>query len=250
MSDHLELEYDLFALPTAQHRAGLAGLLVILGCMRNSGFRDVPSEVRPRSGVVRLALTRSSLTALFNYLYDARKEEDRTQTRRTGKTGVLLREEEEVTTDRRGKVAKRKILIYEVVKPKAHFLEALGMPEVWVAFWRDIMLRTVRSIYMQKEPYRRRVAGQDADPPDPTWNDLTARKERSIELSRSLFLGAETHTADNVPFRGRPAETLLLHFWPVVMGMGEIRRLRLEKEEGGQKRRPREERLGYLITVP
>lgn len=46
------------------------------------------------------------------------------------------------------------------------------------------------------------------------WNDLTGAtaKERSVDLSSALFLGAQECTAEGVSFRDRPAQKLLLHF--------------------------------------
>ncbi len=40
-NDSLQLEYDLYKLPTAQHRAGLAGLVLQIGAMdREKGSKN------------------------------------------------------------------------------------------------------------------------------------------------------------------------------------------------------------------
>ena len=71
----IKLTYDPFALPTAQHRAGLAGLLVLVESMRRRKIKILP-EISVRSdGTVTVALTRKSLTSTFNDLYDAATEE-------------------------------------------------------------------------------------------------------------------------------------------------------------------------------
>ena len=67
------ITYDLFDLPTAQHKAGLAGLLLQIDSMKNRGkggpvyFWDTD---QPQS-MVHVTFSEESITELFDDLYAA-----------------------------------------------------------------------------------------------------------------------------------------------------------------------------------
>jgi CRISPR-associated protein Cmx8 len=63
-------------------------------------------------------------------------------------------------------------------------------------------------------------------------------------VAGTLLLGVQEANAEDVPFRGTPAENLLLHFWPVVMGVGEAWQVKID---AGQVR---QEPVAYVLTVP
>ena len=41
----------------------------------------------------------------------------------------------------------------------------------------------------------------------------------TVDIASSIFIGAQSASAERVPFRGRADEVFLLHFWPVVIGV-------------------------------
>jgi CRISPR-associated protein Cmx8 len=63
-------------------------------------------------------------------------------------------------------------------------------------------------------------------------------------LKGHLDLGAQETTADGVPYLGSASENLVLHFWPLVMGLGVAVALLIDQG------RPKEESTGFVITVP
>jgi CRISPR-associated protein Cmx8 len=66
----------------------------------------------------------------------------------------------------------------------------------------------------------------------------------TTEVSSAVLVGAQASNAERVPFLGRPDHNLLLHFWPVVMGVGEAWQIKLDGD------RVTEEPIGYVLTVP
>jgi CRISPR-associated protein Cmx8 len=75
----ITLAYDLYSLPSTQHRAGLTGLCFVCDAMRQSG--RFQSEALPDiqyyedTGLYQFTWTPESLTAVLNYLYAATLEE-------------------------------------------------------------------------------------------------------------------------------------------------------------------------------
>ena len=74
------IRYDLFDLPTAQHKAGLAGLVLAIRSLKNRSDNDpaaIPPETVPEivegptlsEAVIRF--TQTSFTQLMNDIYDA-----------------------------------------------------------------------------------------------------------------------------------------------------------------------------------
>lgn len=255
MADALELTYDVFTLPTAQHRAGLAGLYVVADTMRRRGMSDVPNVALDGAGSLRLSLTPASLAALFNYLYDATTEEVRDTKvwrKRGGEPIPPLREEAETRTDARtGRETTRTVYVYPRILPRAPFLESLAMSAPWLKLWRDVIWSTMRGIPKTRRPYEERASSASVNEATTTWEDLrrwqTGRangRAYTTEVSSSLFIGAMARNPEDVPFLGRPDQNLLLHFWPAVMGLGEV--WRMEREDDKYVEKP----AGYVIAVP
>ena len=67
----LSLHYSLFDLPTAQHKAGLAGLLVMIESMRRRGLEPLPEVLELGPTQATFSLTRESLQTLCDDLFDA-----------------------------------------------------------------------------------------------------------------------------------------------------------------------------------
>lgn len=254
MDDSLHLTYDLYRLPTAQHRAGLAGLLIHTDTMRRRGLTGTPEATTDGSGTVRLTLSKTSLTLLLNDLYDASTVEVSSPKprKKDGTPLPPLRTETVSDTNKRtGKETSKTIYYYPQVTPRAPFLQSMDMPELWLKLWREVVWSMLRSIPATRHPYEQRSANADVADAGSLWNDLSEwhkpiphAQPHTTEMSSSLYLGAQTVNAEKVKFVGSPDQNLLLHFWPVVMGVGEARKLVFKDGK------LQEEPTGYVITVP
>ncbi|MEX0762322.1 MAG: type I-MYXAN CRISPR-associated protein Cmx8 [Dehalococcoidia bacterium] len=248
MTKSLVLEYSLHELPTAQHRAGLAGLVILADLLHRKDVGNAPDVTAQGSGHASLTLTEESLTELFDYLYDASNDlRAESRKRRDNKTQGFIEPEKVVTTTdadpRTGKPKENTKYYYPVLAPAGRFLTDLQMPESWVRLWRDVTWRCIRARPTTRNPYKQRAAGGHVQEAAKLWQGLQ-RADRAVDLASTIFLGAQDANAERVPFRGMPSENLLLHFWPVVMGFGEARRLAVKngqvKEEGD----------GFAIVIP
>jgi CRISPR-associated protein Cmx8 len=241
--DAITLTYDPFTLPTSQHRAGLAGLMVLTESMRRRSARFLPTIKALPDARYCVTLTQRSLTTLFNDLYDVALEErpsDKKQTKKRPKRTV--RRKDKAT-------GKEKIsFIYDHLVPKAHFLKAFGMPDIWIKLWRDAVWETLRDRDRKRIPYQERKRKKHVGEAAKLWKAFQAfdRSRQSgrlhgEDIASSIFIGAQAVNAERIPFRGRVDENLLLHFWPVVMGVYQPETINRKGERKFQ---------GYVIAIP
>lgn len=244
----IQLTYDPFALPTTQHRAGLAGLLVLIMSMRRRKIQPLPEVSKSDNGKVLVHLTKESLGSVFNDLYDATTEEVESNRKRKDKSKreIPPLHEEKKTDPKTGK--QKTVYVYPRVICKARFLTALGMPDIWLKLWREAVWATLRGVPQTRRPYEQRARGETISEIDTTWQDLQkfqqkqARNEiHTVDIASSIFVGAQAWNAERVPFRGKADESFLLYFWPVVMG---VYVPEVIDREGKTKF------VGYVLAVP
>lgn len=214
----ITIRYDLHDLPTAQHKAGLAGLLLQIESMdeRRKRGADLPEPPRieefTRSSA-EVTFTEQTTLALFDDLYDAEFLEQ---------------------------ARPRK----DIVQPMGHFLRRYtdDGKELWHKLWRDMLFAVPRSQPASLAPFKhmatlRRERGRHVesvpetrDPPSnlrcpvgkSVWKGLVAtavstrRNSANVGISGTLFLGAQALNAEGVSFENSVQNALLLHFWPIA----------------------------------
>lgn len=248
MPETLLLEYNLLDLPTAQHRAGLAGLVLVAQTLQRRGMNPLPEIEAVSPTEVSILLAEASLATLLNDIYDATTEEVLAKTRR--KDQEPLRIEQVAESDARtGGERHSPRYVYPQVVPRAAPLEALSMPLPWLKLWRDAIWGTVRGVPKTRLPYEQRARGLPLVETGRIWADLKrAARMPALEtdLASPLYIGAQAHNAELVPFRGRPAQNLLLHFWQTVAGVGEVWRAEYDRKRDTVDSKP----AGYVFAVP
>lgn len=219
------IAYDLFDLPTAQHKAGLAGLVLQVTSMAT---RKMPPEQIPTieqltstSAVVRF--TESSLQGLFDDLYDAAKVEVTVKTKWGDQKAKRVDELVQKDPDTQ-KPKKVKRFVYDVVQPCGRFLMQ-HLPDgdgLWLKLWRDMLWNIPRSRPTTRRPFQQRADDEPCSEGAESWRELLAFHKamdkgeiRTCEVASALLLGAQALNAESVPFRGRTDQTLALHFWPL-----------------------------------
>lgn len=255
--ESVTITYDLFELPTAQHKAGLAGLLFQIGSMANRDkTKPGPSyawdEQQPNSKV-HVTFTEVTTTLLFDDLYDAAwvegapKEKPFFKGKGDFKKEVTaVRRQEYVKTDKKGVEKSINGYVYLELTPALKTLrQYLPTQGEWIRLWRDLIWQVIRDS-TKKAPYIQRAAAKaqpkgaalsdeagDAESTESddekgkgdgsTWADLVkheaARKKNAFAvgaLSGALLVGAQSKSAEVLPFEGRVEQNLLLHFWPIA----------------------------------
>ncbi|MCL5406121.1 MAG: type I-MYXAN CRISPR-associated protein Cmx8 [Deltaproteobacteria bacterium] len=254
--DAFVLTYDLFSLPTAQHKAGLAGLLLMIDTLNERKIEPAPVVEEVSSTGARLSFTRPALGALFDDLYDSSLQEVKVKDRRAKEKPKRI-EEVEVTIN--GKIKKEKKFVYDAVVPTGAFLNCL-MPDAgdaYVKLFRDLVWNTLRgSSPASRQVYRDRANGKPCSLSAKFWSGfektLALRKKGKVpveDISSSMFIGAEERNAEKVPFLGSFTDNFLLHFWPIVSLIFVPRTLGIERDREQGLRVSRSE-TGFVLSIP
>lgn len=229
--DILTLDYRLAELPSSQHRAGLAGLVLIIRWLErqpdfNQKIEDgaVCKITSLDDSGATIELNQAGLEALFNEIYAASTEEQaRSQVLKNSRTKAIippLREEERIETDAKGKSKSKKLYIYPVVVPGGSFLadpsydqSIEGKNGHWIKLWRDMVWSILRGVPATRKPFEARAEGAYSDDAAGVWKQLVQPEDFTVDLPSTYFLGAQASNAENVPFKDRARFQFLLHFW-------------------------------------
>jgi CRISPR-associated protein Cmx8 len=228
--DILELDYQLAELPSSQHRAGLAGLVLMVRWLQK-----LPEQ--KRQGICEitlldergatLKLNQQGLADLFNEVYAASKEEQaRDQVLKNKQKEIIspLREETRTVTDEKGKTKEKTVYIYEVVVPRGAFLADIscdqsfdGKNGMWIKLWRDLVWSIFRGVPATRAPYEDRAENKEPKDVADAWENLLEPHEYTVDLPSTYFIGAQAANAENVPFKDRARFQFLLHYWQFVV---------------------------------
>lgn len=255
MVEELTLDYQLAQLPSSQHRAGLAGLVLMVRWLeRQPSFRENREAIckftRLDQQGATLLVNLPGLAALFNEVYAASLEEqDRTQPFKNKNKEIItpLREEERQETDpKTGKTKTKKVYIYNIVVPKGAFIadydqSADGDKGCWVKLWRDMLWSILRGVPATRSPFEERAKGSYTKDVEQVWKELTQPLEYTVPLPSTYFLGAQASNAENVPFKDRARFQFLLHFWPYTV---QIYVPAVMNNEGNR------DFVGYALAIP
>ena len=218
------ITYDLFKLPTSQHKAGLAGLLLQIDAMSKRRPKlPAPRILECTNTSATIAFTEETVLSLMNHLYDA--DNAPVKVKAKWKNATLLAEDFIEETGEQGKTKRVKVFVYEVCQPKGHFLRRYfdGEKEIWHKLWRDMLWAIPRGNPQSRQPFEQCAAGETCKEGPATWDNLlkvAAMQEinsfYTTPVASSLWLGSQATNAENLAFEGRAEHNLLLHFWPLT----------------------------------
>ncbi len=161
------ITYDLFDLPTAQHKAGLAGLLLQIESMK-SRKQVAPTyrwDTEASNSRVHIEFTEESTGSLFNDLYDATwiegapREKPFFKGKGDSKKEVAAVRRAVITkTDKKGVEKAIEGYVYLELTPSLATLRQYLPPQSeWVRLWRDLIWQVIRDS-KKKAPYIQRAA--------------------------------------------------------------------------------------------
>lgn len=249
--DVLELHYQLAELPSSQHRAGLAGLVLMVDWLKQQTDLKGICDIDRRAHSATLRINQQGLEELFNEVYAASLEEqERAQLLKNSRTKAVippLREEVRQTLDpKTGKTKEKTVYIYESVIPKGGFLlrndpSSDGRNGSWIKLWRDVIWTIFRGVPATRAPFDARANKEATTDAADAWQELIQPSEYTVQLPSTYFIGAQANNAENVPFKDRARFQFLLHFWPYA---AQIYVPAVINNEGDR------EFVGYALAVP
>jgi CRISPR-associated protein Cmx8 len=244
----LTLNFELAELPSSQHRAGLAGLVLMI-----KWIKRLPAERRQgKLNVVRLdesgltlEIDGQGLRDLLDETYAASTEEYWLK-----KKDVIepIRTEVVNVQDKKGNIKEETHYFYETTVPRGAFLadpsfdkSSDGKNGVWVKQWRDLVWSVFRGVPATRTPYENRASGRKCKDVDEVWKQLWKPANTTVELPSTYFIGAQAFNADKVSFSDRARDQFLLHFWQFVV---QVYRPAVYDSDG------KRELEGYAIAIP
>jgi len=220
----LDLNYNLAELPSSQHRAGLAGLILMVQWLKRQGTHKGICEItRLDERGATLRINQEGLAALFDEVYAASKEEqERPQPFKNKQNAIIPPLREVIRTEidpKSGKEKTKTVYIYPDVIPKGAFLvdadpSASGDKGIWIKLWRDVIWNIFRGVPATRKPFIDRADGAQTKDAADMWANLIQPSDYPIILPSTYFIGAQEVNAENVPFKDRARFQFLLHFWP------------------------------------
>lgn len=267
--DSVTLEYDLMTLPTAQHKAGLAGLVLSIQEMNDPSRHrgddgldrdaDVPELKWLSDTSVEITLTENSCQMLFDDCYRAIMGE--VEVEKAWKNVEVLRtgeKEKKVLGADKTKIVKT--FVHPNLEPRNPFLARYlfrelkdSKKDLWYKLWRDMLFQIPRAIPATRNPYKQTVGGSCKEGAE-MWKELVKfakdrddEKFRVTKLSSALLLGAQDSTAENVGFLERVDNVLALNFWPLTTVIYVPFLLELD---AANPKRSRMEAAGFSLAIP
>ena len=259
--EQITLTFDLHDLPTAQHRAGLAGLILQIDSMGEKGNRrpkkNIPviDEAKLTSTSATIAFTRDSMQGVFDDLYAAKTVEVVVAAKWPGETkpkpGEFFLSKKDPKTGESKQVPG---FAYDVVQPLAPCLSR-HLPDdhknSWHELWRQMVWAIPRggNNVRSRAPFNDVAAGKPCGEGATAWTQIVELQEKQAKsqfltapISGALMLGAQAVNAESVPFAGRVDHNLLLHFWQVVVFTF--------VPQVVSKKDAKIERVGYVLAIP
>lgn len=250
--------YALPDLPTAQHKAGLAGLYAYLQKMAHFCTEKPVPEIKKESDwELHVRFTEETLASLMDSVYAGEEVENWQKKKRKDKDNKdvpPIKEEEHTEEHKDGTLKKVTCYCYKDIQPRADFVRYLrgSSNDPWVGLWREAIRKVLRDS-RSGEIYNHTPSGksptENAGDLKNIWKDLHKAAQNGKPVTRdaptSVFIGAEGKNAERVRFKGEVHHNLLLHFWPFVSPIFVPRTVEFQKKE-----KAKQIDHGFAIVVP
>jgi CRISPR-associated protein Cmx8 len=277
--EKLTLEYKLSELPSSQHRAGLAGLVLIYQWLkRQQGEESFQKkldngaicEVKENAEGATIEINQAGIAALFDEIYAASSElttENKIRLNKKKEEIPPTKIIEEDVIDKKtnlpkidkktGEVQKKITYCYPVAIPKGSFLVDPSYDKssddkngLWIKLWRDVVWSILRGVPTTRKPYEARADGEYTEDAAKVWQELTQPETFTVDLPSTYFLGVQASNAENVPFKDRARYQLLLHFWSFACQIYVPQMIVLDRDKEAKKIVEKREFIGYAIAIP
>lgn len=230
------ISWSLFDLPTAQHKAGLAGLYAYVTELPKIApdEQDYPSVVSVSPSSLKIRFSEATFKTLFNDLYAGQWEEDRPVKKKLDKesASIKLKRVEEKDGE--------KLYVYERLIPRANFIRYMrdnNPNDPWVKLWQSAVRRVLRAgggtEKIFSEPNTK--AYDNSKELKKLWQDLlktsTKATPKNVDVPTAVYVGAEGTNAERIKFKGDITHNLLLHFWCLMSPVYPLRMVEFTKKE-------------------
>ncbi len=223
--DLVTLEYRASELPSSQHRAGLAGLILKIHWLQEqANFKQsvdtVCKIIDLDADKVTLQFNLNGLTALMKSHYSASFEERESKKLRTKGHKNFRKIEREVYNADTEKRELTTFYIYKDLVPQGLLVQSFEPPDndnrVWTKLWQEATWTILRPRDRQRLPFKAMVSGTDPPEIEKIWKLLRDRPDAKVALSSTYMLGVQAKNNERVSISDLARFKFLLNFWSYV----------------------------------
>ncbi len=260
------LKYVLSQLPSSQHRAGLAGLVLIIRWLQKQPeFKNLANAKLKVTDLdadtVTVQFNLAGFTALIKAHFSAAFEEREREKKRANSKQKFQTIKRKVRNPDTGKSKLITFYIYTDIVPQGDLVRSFEPTNsqnlVWTKLWQEVTWAVLRPRDKQRLPFK--AMANDTEPseiekiwnllrdkPNSTrWLDSATQVRRpppsKVSLSSTYMLGAQAKNNEGVPFTDLAKDRFLLNFWSYVARIY----LPLKIDAKGKP-----ELYGYAIAIP
>lgn len=219
------LKYALIQLPSSQHRAGLAGLILFIRWLQQQpefkSLLDVELKVTDLDvDPVTVQFNLAGFTALLKSHFSAALEERERQKKRANSKQKYRKIKRQVGDRKTNKTKLTTLYVYTDIVPQGDLVRSFepenGNNLAWTKLWQEATWMILRPRDKQRLPFKAMVNGEELSEIEKIWNLLRDRPDATVSLSSTYMLGSQAKNNEGVPFSDLAKYRFLLNFWSYV----------------------------------
>lgn len=248
--NQVTLKYVLSQLPSSQHRAGLAGLILSIRWLKEQQeFENlVNAELKVidlSADTVTVQFNLAGLTALMKSHYSAAFEERESNKKRANSKQKFKTIKRKVFNADTGKDKFTTFYVYTDIVPQGELVRSFEPTNsnnlVWTKLWQEVTWAILRPRDKQRLSFKAMANSIEPSEIEKTWNLLRDKPDSKVPLSSTYMLGAQAKNNEGVEFSDVAKNKFLLNFWSYVVQI-------YLPEKIDFKGKP--ELHGYAIAIP
>ena len=223
--DLVTLEYRSSQLPSSQHRAGLAGLILKIQWLQQQpefklSIDAVCKIVDLDACNVTLQFNLAGLTALLKSHYNANFEERESKKIRTKGAQNFTTVQRETYNPDTDETELTTFYLYQDIVPQGALVQSFEPSDsnsrIWTKLWQEATWTVLRPRDRQRLPFKAIVSGNDPPEIAKIWKLLRDNPNKTVPLSSTYMLGAQAKNNEGMPISDRARFYFLLLFWSYV----------------------------------
>ena len=219
------LKYTLSQLPSSQHRAGLAGLVLIIHWLqKRSEFKNLANAKLKVTDLdadtVTVQFNLAGFAALMKTHFSAAFEERERSKKRANSKQKFKTIKRKVCNPDTGKTKETTFYIYTDIVPQGDlvrsFEPANSQNLVWTRLWQEVTWAVLRPRDKQRLPFKAMANDTEPSEIEKIWNLLQDKPDSKVPLSSTYMLGTQAKNNEGVAFTDLARNRFLLNFWSYV----------------------------------
>ncbi len=221
----MTVKYVLSQLPSSQHRAGLAGLILFIRWLQEQ--REFKNSVDTVCEIIDLDADKAivqfnlaGLTALMKSHFSAAFEEREREKKRANSKQKFQTIKRQVRNSDTGRSKLTTFYIYTDIVPQGNLVRSFEPANsnnlVWTKLWQQVTWNILRPRSLQRLPFKAMANSTEPSEIEKTWNLLQDKPNSKVRLSSTYMLGAQAKNNEGVSFTDVAKNQFLLNFWSYV----------------------------------